>query len=77
MIGGGTQKKVQFSQCPQRTAGRRAHAAGAEEDGKDSIEDAAAVVRTVQPRCVCVCVGEMPRPWCAKCNHGAYVGKRA
>jgi hypothetical protein len=84
MIGGGDAKEstlftmdsCQWLTVPQRIpAGRRAHVARAEEDGKDSIEEAAVVVRTVQPRCVCV--GERPRPWCAKCNHGACVGRRA
>jgi hypothetical protein len=62
MIGGGDAKEstlftmdsYQWLTVPQRiSAGRRAHVARAEEDGKDSIEEAAAVVRTVQPRCVC------------------------
>ena len=44
----------QWLTVPQRiSAGLRAYVARAEEDGKDSIEEAAAVVRTVQSRCVC------------------------
>jgi hypothetical protein len=62
MIGGGdakentlfTMESCQWLTVPQRiSAGRRAHVTRAEEGGNDSIEEAAAVVRTVQSRCVC------------------------
>jgi hypothetical protein len=60
MIGGGDAKEntlftvdsCQWLTVPQRiSAGRRAHVTRAEEGGTDSIEEAAAVVRTVQSRC--------------------------
>jgi hypothetical protein len=65
MIGGGHAKEntlftmdscqwLPWLTIPQRiSAGRCAHVTRAEEGGNDSIEEAAAVVRTVQSRCVC------------------------
>jgi hypothetical protein len=62
MMGGGDAKEntlftmdsCQWLTIPQRiSAGRRAHVTRTEEGGDDSIEEAAAVVRTVQSRCVC------------------------
>ena len=61
MIGGGDAKEhtlftmdsYQWLTVPQRiSAGRRAHVTWAEEGGDDSIKEAAAVVHTVQSRCV-------------------------
>jgi hypothetical protein len=62
MIGGGYAKEntlfimdsCQWLIVPHRIfAGRRDHVTRAEEGGNDSIEEAAAVVRTVQSRSVC------------------------